>query len=640
MAHDHHHHDHDECEEHCECEERGCGCGCEHEEGEEKTLIIGGILYVLGLLLHHFVGGIWADGVLLAAYLVTGWEVLKTAGENILHGEVFDECFLMSVSTLGALLLREFPEAVAVMFFYRLGELLEDRAVDKSERSIEELLDIRPDEASVWREGQWETVPCEDVRIGERMLVKPGERIALDGIVLEGSSQLDTRALTGESVPRSAGVGDKALSGCINMSGTLTLEVCSSYGESTAARVIELVREASENKAPSEHFIHRFAEKYTPAVVIMAVALAVLPPLFGLGAWTLWLRRSFVFLVISCPCALVISVPLSFLGGIGAASRKGILCKGSNYLEALTDLDTVVFDKTGTLTEGVFALQKAFCAEGVSERELLECAAAAESGSNHPIALSVLAAYGEEIDPALLGEAAEYTGRGVGVRYREAEILAGNEKLMAERGIAFAPCAEAGTRVYVSRDGRYLGCLLIADRLKSDAPEALRSLRAVGVKRLCLLSGDSSSIVQSVGKELGLDEIRGELLPADKLRELEALLADSGRKLAYVGDGINDAPVLARADVGIAMGALGSDAAIEAADVVLMTDELSKLGEAIAVAKKTKRIVRQNIGFALGVKIAFLLLGALGIAGMAMAILGDVGVMILCVLNAMRMLKQ
>ncbi len=638
MAHEHHHHEHDE---HCACEEHGahCDCGHEHSEGNNATLLLGGILYAVGMLLHYTVGGLWETAVLLLAYAVTGGEVLYTAGKNILRGEVFDECFLMSISTLGALALKEYPEAVAVMFFYRLGEFLEDRAVERSEHSIEALLDIRPDRATVHRSGQWVDCACEDVEIGERIRIEPGERIPIDGIVLEGSSRLDTRALTGESVPRSVTVGDKALSGCINMSGVLVLEAVSSFGESTAARVIELVQEAAENKAPSENFIHRFAEKYTPAVVLLAVALAVVPPLCGLGAWSMWLRRSFVFLVISCPCALVISVPLSFLGGIGAASRRGILCKGSNYLEALTELDTVVFDKTGTLTEGVFALQNAFCAEGVSREELLEAAAAAEHHSNHPIALSVLAAYEGSPDEAQLREAEEYTGRGVGVRYRGETILAGSEKLMAENGIAFVPCAESGTKVYVSRSGQYLGCLLIADRLKDQARSAMAALRAAGVRRLCMLSGDESAIAEGVGSALGLDAVQAELLPDEKLAELEKLLASAEGRLAYVGDGINDAPVLSRADVGIAMGALGSDAAIEAADVVLMTDELSKLPEAIAVARKTRKIVRQNVVFALGVKLLFLLLGALGMAGMGLAIVADVGVMVLCVLNAMRAME-
>ena len=611
----------------------------EHEEGNNKTLWLGGILYAVGLLLHFTVGGIGETVVLLAAYAVTGFEVLREAAENLLHGEVFDECFLMSLSTLGALALQEFPEAVAVMFFYRLGEFLEERAEERSERSIEALLDIRPDRADVLRNGTWTDCPCEEIAVGERIRIEPGERIGLDGIVLEGSSQLDTRALTGESVPRRAGVGDTVHSGCINMSGVLELKVTSLYGESTAARVIALVHEAAESKAPSENFIHRFAEKYTPAVVLLAVALSVLPPLLGLGTWLQWLRRSLVFLVISCPCALVISVPLSFLGGIGAASKSGILCKGSNYLEALSELDTVVFDKTGTLTKGEFALQKLFCAEGISEEELLEAAAAAEAHSNHPIALSVQRAFAGQLQEEQLTEAAEYTGRGVGVLYRGTEILAGNEKLMEERGIAYTPCTEAGTKVYVSRCGRYLGCLLIADRLKDEAKAALERLRKSGVRRLCMLSGDEAPIAESVGTALGLDEVHAELLPADKLRELERLMGSAKGKLAYVGDGINDAPVLSRADVGIAMGALGSDAAIECADVVLMTDELQKLPEAIAIARKTRRIVRQNIAFALGVKLLFLLLGAMGLAGMAMAIIADVGVMLLCVLNALRTMK-
>ena len=611
----------------------------EHSEGGNASLFLGGLLYAVGMVLHFTTGGMWETVVLLSAYAVTGFAVLREAAEHIAEGEIFDECFLMSISTLGALALREYPEAVAVMFFYRLGEFLEENAEERSERSIEALLDIRPDRAAVLRDGRWIDCPCEEIAVGERIRIKPGERIALDGIVLSGSSRLDAAALTGESIPRSVQPGDRALSGCINLSGVLELEVASSFGESTAARVIALVREASENKAPSENFIHRFAEKYTPAVVALAAALAVIPPLMGMGPWLSWLHRSLVFLVISCPCALVISVPLSFLGGIGALSKRGILCKGSNYLEALTQLDTVVFDKTGTLTRGAFALQKLFCAEGVSEAELLESAAAAELHSNHPIAPAILSAFARPVDEARLSEAAEYTGFGVGVRYRGREILVGSEKLMTECGIVCVPCSEAGTKVYVSRDGQYLGCLLIADGLKEDALTALDALRRCGVRRLCMLSGDEAAIAEGVGAALGMDEIRGELLPEQKLTELEALLASSKGKLAYVGDGINDAPVLARADVGIAMGALGSDAAIECADVVLMTDELKKLPEAIRIARKTRRIVRENIAFALLVKLAFLLLGALGIAGMTPAIFADVGVMLLCVLNAFRAMR-
>lgn len=630
MAHEHHHkHEHEH--EHSHSHEH------EHSGGSNITLLLGGILYGIGLVLRFTLGGLWADVVLLSAYAVTGLQVLLSAVQNLLHGEVMDEGFLMSISTVGALALREYPEAVAVMFFFRLGEFLEDRAVDRSERSIESLLDIRPDRSTVLRNGQWIELPCEEIQINEQVRIEPGERIAFDGIVIEGTSQLDTKALTGESVPRLVREGDKALSGCINNGGVIVIQVTALFGESTAARIIELVREASENKAPSENYIHRFAEKYTPIVVGLAVGLALLPPLLGFGLWSDWLRRSFVFLVISCPCALVISVPISFLGGIGAASRRGILCKGSNYLEALTMLDTVVFDKTGTLSEGVFALQKLYCAPGISEDTLLESAAAAEHYSNHPIALSVGRAWKGEIQEALLSQAQEYTGRGVGVSYQGKSILAGNNKLMEENAIAFSPCKDAGTKVYVSRDGEYLGCLLIADRLKPQGKKALTLLRGCGVKRLCMLSGDSNEIALSVAEELALDSAQGALLPSDKLTELEALLRTSQGKLAYVGDGINDAPVLARADIGIAMGALGSDAAIEAADVVLMTDELHKLPEAIAVAKKTVSIVRQNIIFAFGIKLLFLLLGALGIVGMGLAIVADVGVMVLCVLNAMRM---
>ena len=661
-----HEHDHDDCchgyeHEHGDCcHDDGCGCGhghnhghshgrmvdcgCGHSHGngddgdEKRMLILGGAIYALGLGLWFFHGhDFLATAVLLLAYLALGLSVLKTAVTNIFHGEIFDECFLMSISTLGALALGEFPEAVAVMFFYRLGEFFEDMAVGRSERSIEALLDIRPDTATVQRDGEWVAVSPERVKIGERMLVKPGERIALDGVVLEGSSSLDTRALTGESAPRSTSVGDTALSGCVNGEGTLVLEVKNGYAESTASRIIDLVRSASENKAPSENFIRRFAKVYTPAVVVLALLLALLPPLLLGGGWTDWLRRSFVFLVISCPCALVISVPLTFLGGVGAASRRGVLVKGSNYLEALCTLETVVFDKTGTLTEGSFTVKGVYPANGVEEAELLRCAAAAEGHSTHPIARSILAYCGGSTVP--VSEQVELSGRGVRVVLEGERILAGNGRLLEEHGVAFEPCPEAGTQVYVARGGRYLGCILIGDSVKKDSREALDALKKRGVKRTVMLTGDSEAIAGSVAGELGIDEYAAALLPEQKLDYMEKLMGRSG-KLAYVGDGINDAPVLSRADVGIAMGALGSDAAIEAADVVLMTDEPGKLPEALDIARKTHRIVMENIVFALGVKFLFLLLGALGIAGMWMAVIGDVGVMVAAVLNAMRMMRH
>ena len=612
----------------------------EEDEGEEKKqLIIGGVLFALGLGLRLWRGvAPLSNALLIAAYLLLGWDVLKEAASGILHGEVFDECFLMSVSTLGAIALGEFPEAVAVMFFYRLGEFFEDLAVDRSERSIESLLDIRPDTAEVERDGVWVSVPAEEIAVGERMLVRPGGRIALDGVIEEGNSALDTRALTGESIPRSVTAGDEALSGCINGEGTLVVRVGSLYGESTASRVIDLVKNASEHKAPSENFIHRFAKVYTPVVVLLAVCLAVLPPLLYGGEWAEWLRRCFVFLVISCPCALVISVPLTFLGGVGAASRRGILVKGSNYLEALCSLETVVFDKTGTLTEGSFTVKSVLPAEGVEEAELLRCAAAAEGHSTHPIAATVLALAGGM--PGTVSGETNYPGRGVGAVLDGELVLAGNDKLMRENDVVYVPCKGAGTRVYVAKGGRYLGCLLIGDSVKRDSAAAVAALKSAGVKRLVMLTGDGESIAASVAGELGIGEYAASLLPEQKLQYLEKLLSGQHGTVAFVGDGINDAPALSRADVGIAMGALGSDAAIEAADVVLMTDEPRKLAEALDVAKLTHRIVVENIVFALGVKLLFLLLGALGVAGMWVAVIGDVGVMLLAVLNAMRMMRK
>ena len=548
----------------------------------------------------------------------------------------------MSVSTIGAFAIGEYPEAVAVMLFYQVGEFFQSLAVKRSRKSISDLMDIRPDSATVKRNGVLQVVSPESVAVGEIIVVKPGEKIPLDGIVVDGESMLDTKALTGESVPRSIRKGDEALSGCINQSGLLTLKVTKSFGESTVSKITDLVENASARKAPTENFITTFARYYTPVVVGMAAVLAIIPPLVLGGGWSEWLRRGFVFLIVSCPCALVISIPLTFFGGIGAASKRGVLVKGSNYLEALNKVSVVVFDKTGTLTKGVFEVANIIPAAGYQKEQVLEYAAQAESYSNHPIAKSILATYGKPIDQKQFSGFEEISGHGISVMVQGKKVLAGNSKLMESEKIAYSACDAAGTKVYVAADGSYVGCILIADEVKPDSNRAIAELKKIGVEKTVMLTGDDERIGKSVADELGLDAYYAQLLPDQKVEKLEMLDKQKrqGSKLAFVGDGINDAPVLARADVGIAMGGLGSDAAIEAADVVLMTDEPSKLVEAIDVAKATKRIVMQNIVIALGIKSVFLVLGALGMAGMWEAVFGDVGVTIIAVLNAMRILKK
>ena len=548
----------------------------------------------------------------------------------------------MSVSTIGAFAIGEYPEAVAVMLFYQVGEFFQSLAVKRSRKSISDLMDIRPDSATVKRNGVLQVVSPESVAVGEIIVVKPGEKIPLDGIVVDGESMLDTKALTGESVPKSIRKGDEALSGCINQSGLLTLKVTKSFGESTVSKIIDLVENASARKAPTENFITTFARYYTPVVVGMAAVLAIIPPLVLGGGWSEWLRRGFVFLIVSCPCALVISIPLTFFGGIGAASKRGVLVKGSNYLEALNKVSVVVFDKTGTLTKGVFEVANIIPAAGYQKEQVLEYAAQAESYSNHPIAKSILATYGKPIDQKQFSGFEEISGHGISVMVQGKKVLAGNSKLMESEKIAYAACDAAGTKFYVAADGSYVGCILIADEVKPDSKCAIAELKKIGVEKTVMLTGDDERIGKSVADELGLDAYYAQLLPDQKVEKLEMLDKQKrqGSKLAFVGDGINDAPVLARADVGIAMGGLGSDAAIEAADVVLMTDEPSKLVEAIDVAKATKRIVMQNIVIALGIKSVFLVLGALGMAGMWEAVFGDVGVTIIAVLNAMRILKK
>jgi len=586
-------------------------------------------------------GSLVSLGLFLAAYFIIGGNVVWRAVRNILHGKVFDENFLMSIATIGAFIVGDFAEAVAVMLFYQVGELFQDYAVDQSRKSIAELMNIRPDYANVQRGDALEKVDPDEVQVGETIVVKPGERVPLDAVVLSGSSSVDTSALTGESLPRDVDEGDALLSGCINISGLVTARVTKEFGESTVSKILDLVENAGNKKSKSENFITKFAGYYTPIVVIIAVLLAVIPPLVVPGELLReWIYRGLIFLVISCPCALVISIPLSFFGGIGGASRRGILVKGGNYLEALSESEIVVFDKTGTLTKGSFRVQQVEPL-GIFADQLLEIAAHAESFSNHPISLSLQKAYGKPIDAARIREVEETSGHGVSATVDGAKIAAGNAKLMRKLGIAFAEPDVAGTVVHVAQDGVYRGYILIADEVKEDAARAICELKEAGIRRTVMLTGDSKRIGEQVAKQLGIDEVYAELLPADKVEKVEELFAGKSArgKLAFVGDGINDAPVLARADIGIAMGGLGSDAAIEAADIVIMTDEPSKIATAIRVSKKTLRIVKQNITFALAVKGAVLLLGAVGIASMWAAIFADVGVAILAILNAIRMLN-
>ena len=617
-----------------------------NDEDKKRTirLAVGAVVYAIGMALTVFakLPTLAELAFLIVAYVILGWDVVWQAVKNITRGQVFDEHFLMSVSTIGAFAIGEYPEAVAVMLFYQVGEFFQSLAVKRSRKSISDLMDICPDSATVKRNGVLQVVSPESVAVGEIIVVKPGEKIPLDGIVVDGESMLDTKALTGESVPRSIRKGDEALSGCINQSGLLTLKVTKSFGESTVSKITDLVENASARKAPTENFITTFARYYTPVVVGMAAVLAIIPPLVLGGGWSEWLRRGFVFLIVSCPCALVISIPLTFFGGIGAASKRGVLVKGSNYLEALNKVSVVVFDKTGTLTKGVFEVANIIPAAGYQKEQVLEYAAQAESYSNHPIAKSILATYGKPIDQKQFSGFEEISGHGISVMVQGKKVLAGNSKLMESEKIAYAACDAAGTKFYVAADGSYVGCILIADEVKLDSKCAIAELKKIGVEKTVMLTGDDERIGKSVADELGLDAYYAQLLPDQKVEKLEMLDKQKrqGSKLAFVGDGINDAPVLARADVGIAMGGLGSDAAIEAADVVLMTDEPSKLVEAIDVAKATKRIVMQNIVIALGIKSVFLVLGALGMAGMWEAVFGDVGVTIIAVLNAMRILKK
>ena len=601
-------------------------------------IIVAAVLFAASGLLH--LEG-WVElGVYLVCYAVIGWDIVWKAITNILHGQVFDENFLMTIATVGALILGEHSEGVAVMLFYQVGEWFQSYAVSKSRRSITSLMDIRPDYANIEKDGKLIQVDPEDVQIGDTIIVKPGERVPLDGKIIKGSSTLDTSALTGESMPREVEAGMEVISGCINQTGILTIQTTKEFGESTVAKILDLVENASDKKGRMENFITRFARYYTPVVVFAALALAVLPPLVTGQAFSIWIYRALTFLVISCPCALVISIPLSFFGGIGGASKIGVLVKGSNYLEALAYTETVVFDKTGTLTKGSFAVTE-IQANGMTDEELLELAAYAEDYSNHPISLSIQKAYGKKIDNSRITDVQEIAGHGVQAVIDGMTVLAGNAKLMEREHIPYTASNAIGTVVYVAFDGRYAGCIVIADEIKADAPAAIKTLKAAGIRRTVMLTGDADAVGQDVARRLGLDRAYTELLPADKVDRVEELLKQKSERgmLAFVGDGINDAPVLARADVGIAMGALGSDAAIEAADVVLMTDEPSKIAAVMQIARKTIRISNENIVFALGVKFLVLILGAVGRANMWAAVFADVGVSVIAILNAIRAMR-
>lgn len=594
-------------------------------------------------------GDVYASFVLfLIPYLIAGYDVLYKAWRNIRRGQAFDEAFLMTVATIGAFAMVLFPETephmaegAAVMLFYQVGELFQSYAVGQSRKSISAMMDIAPDYANIEQDGQLVEVDPDEVQVGDIIVVKPGERVPIDGVVTEGVSQLDTAALTGESVPRHVEPGADIISGCINMTGILHIRTTKPFGESTVSRILELVENASEKKARTENFITRFARVYTPIVTISAVVLAVVPPILGMGAWSDWILRGLTFLVVSCPCALVISVPLSFFGGIGGASKLGILVKGSNYLELLSKVDTVVFDKTGTLTNGTFNVVAIHPEAGVDPDYVLSHAAYAEAFSDHPIAVSIREAYSGEIDQARIADAHEESGHGVSAQVDEHVVMVGNDKLMAEHGVDWHDCELTGTILHVTVDDTYVGHIVIADVVKDDAAQTIRDLHAAGVAKCVMLTGDRRDVAEAVGKQLGLDEVHAQLLPADKVSAVERLLnlERGDAKLAFVGDGINDAPVLMRADVGIAMGAMGSDAAIEAADVVLMDDKPSKISLAIRIARKTMRIVWQNIIFALAVKIGILVLAALGIANMWLAVFGDVGVAMIAILNAMRAMR-
>ncbi len=608
--------------------------------GQKKTLIriiISLVTLVIAAIIP--VDGYLKLAVFLVPYFVIGYDILWKAVRNILHGQVFDENFLMAIATVGAFVLGDYLEGSAVMIFYQIGELFQSVAVGKSRKSISSLMDIRPDYANLEKNGEIVETDPEEVSIGDIIVVKPGEKIPLDGVIIEGNTSVDTSALTGESVPRSLTEGDDVISGCINLSGVVRVRVTKEFGESTVAKILDLVENSSSKKAKAENFITKFARYYTPCVVIGAALLAVIPSLIT-GNWGEWVNRALIFLVISCPCALVISVPLSFFGGIGGASRCGILIKGGNYLETLARTEIVVFDKTGTLTKGVFNVT-AIHPEIISEERLIELAAYAEAYSTHPISRSIRDAFNAEIDKSRISDVEELSGRGVSAVIDGKRVYAGNDKLMEEIGVSWHPCHHTGTTVHVATDNTYAGHIVISDEIKQDSAEAVTALKNTGVKKTVMLTGDAKAVGESTAKQLGLDEVYTELLPDGKVEMVEKLLeekSDKGR-LVFVGDGINDAPVLSRADIGIAMGAVGSDAAIEAADVVLMDDKPSKIALAIDISRKTLSIVHQNIVFALAVKLAVLVLGALGLANMWAAVFADVGVSVIAIINAMRALK-
>ena len=605
-----------------------------------RKIIIAVILFIIALVVPF--ANEWINkAIFIVSYLIVGLEVIKEALEHLFKGKLFDENFLMAIATIGAFGVGEFPEAVCVMLFYQIGELFQNYAVDKSRKSIASLMDIRPDFANIKIGDKIEKVSPEEVKIGDIIVVRPGERIPLDGIVIEGKSMIDTSSLTGESVPRNVSINDEVLSGCINQNGLLTIKVNKEFGESTVNKILDLVENASSKKSKSENFITKFAKYYTPIVVIIAVILAIIPPLVLKDAnFTDWLYRALTFLVVSCPCALVISIPLVFFGGIGGASKMGILVKGSNYLEALSNTELVIFDKTGTLTEGVFEVQKVE-SKGISKEDLLRYTAYAENHSTHPIATSVKKAYGKEINVTNISKVEEISGFGVIANVNGKDILVGNEKLMKEKNIQYTKCNEIGTILYVAIENEFAGYIVIADKVKKDSAKAISNLKNMNIKKTVMLTGDKKEVGENIAERLRIDEVYTELLPDGKVKKVEELLKekDAKVKLAFVGDGINDAPVLAISDIGIAMGGLGSDAAIEAADVVIMTDEPSKLVDAIKISKKTMRIVKENIIFAIGIKIAVLILSAFGLSTMWEAVFADVGVSIIAIINALRALN-
>lgn len=641
------HHHHHEVESSCSCghshDAEGCGCSCcEGGAGwkKEEILPLAGalILFFSGLLLP--VSTVVQMVLYGAAYLLSGWKVLWMAAKNIRKGYIFDEAFLMSLASLGACFIGDFGEGAAVMLFYNIGELFQSYAVNRSRGSISDLMDIRPDTTNLLRDGQVVVVPSESVKVGDLILIKAGEQIPQDGIVVEGNSELDTAALTGESIPQSVTVEEPVLAGCVNLTGTLRVRVTKPFQESTASKILELTEHARGNKAKAEKFITKFARYYTPAVVIVAAIIAVIPPLANLGTWPDFIHRALTFLVISCPCALVISVPMGFFAGIGCASKNGILVKSGNYLEALSQTKIVVFDKTGTLTQGTFHVAEAH-PQGCTKAQLLEWAALAEAYSNHPIAQSLREAYGKEVDLARITETSEIAGHGVRAVVEGRIVLAGKARLLTEAGIGLPKTEVSGTAVYVAVDGTYMGHLLIGDTVKPEAQNTIKKLKNLGVRKTVMLTGDHISAAQEVGREAGVDSVQAELLPMDKVRILESLLKEknSNGTLLFVGDGMNDAPVLARADVGVAMGGIGTDAAIEAADVVIMDDDLSHLPAMIQIARHTRNVVTQNIVFALGVKAIILILGAFGKANMWAAVFADVGVSFLAILNSLRALR-